>query len=762
MQSFKYALEDEKPRRKKRPNLRRSLAISALVSVASYLALPYAASVATESGRAIAWMIGHPAQAGEGAQEAELSLRQGDKHLHHAEYRTALKCYGDAMRQHPENLKGWDRVRLAAYLLEDVNAPRVEELLPKKAVRARHWVALGGREQAAGRYDAAQAHLERAIALSPANVAAHLRLAEVLADKGQLDQAISLADTATQLAPDTLEPSALRFALRLRRGETEQAGHELISTLGPHLQSEHAPRALALIAEAYLHQGLSLSDVRVQLSKDAPHLGPTVRQLSLLQAYVRHYQINPNWHRDSFERVKELARQIRQAGSHASDGQRQQATGMLLEAHQARAKGFLDRSDIEAARVEVEHALALHNALPGHPRRLADLHAERARLLLLENRPQEATQAFESATKLVPAHRSHIELARIQAGMGVTLLSLGHKDAAREHFKRALQLNPQDDRLLARYFQALHAEKPLNAALKCARVVKEPDVGHLLTRLVHGLAEIGKAGEAKAILRLASSYKLGPGHMAELRGEAAIAARQLETAREALLQALEHRSEARVWRRLAGLELRLANQKDGAPLQQGHHLKSAHDATRHALTLSPDGDAVKMATTIAIRLARHELEKGDAKAAEKVAAEALLLAPRNLDLTIARADALRALTRSEDVVVACREGLSGIADLAAPQHAELRWRLGRELRHLGRNAEALDALAAGLTDAVGAPKPLAAQIWYELAFVHAALEQREEAMNALRQYTVLASFDPNKKARSQSVIALTSKLADAR
>lgn len=762
MQSFKYAFTEEKPRRRRRARTWRALIVASLIGATAYGAWPHVTRVMSESGRLVAWMIGDPAQADERAQEAESSLRQGDTHLQRGEYRTALKCYGDAMRQHPENLKGWDRVRLAAYLLGDAAPPRLEELLPKPAIRARHWLALGLREREAGRFDAAQAHLERATALAPEDAAAQMKLAEVIADKGQLDQAIALAEQATHMAPDSLEALGLWFALRLRQGDTEQACADAIAALQAHLPSERGPHALALMAEAHLHQGLSVSDVRVQLAKAAPQMGPSVRQLSLMQAYVRHYQSNPNWHRDSFLRVKELAAQIRQPGTHASDNERHVATQLLLEAHQARAKRFFDRSDLAASRLEIEHAIALANSLPRNPQRLADLHAERGRLLLLDNRTKEATQAFEAATKLVPTHSSRIELARMQAGMGMMLLSEGHKDAARDHFRRALQLNPGDDRLLARYFQSLQADAPLPAALKCARVVKEPDVAHLLTRLLHGLAEAGKPGEARSILRLASSYKLGPGHLAELRGQAAIAAEQFEPAREALLQAVEHRPEERIWLRLADVEMHLADSQAKSPVKRVRHLMAAHEASRRALTLAPDGEALKRTSEVALNLAQSQLALRDAKSAEAVAERAVLLSPGNPDLALVLADARRVLGRSEGVVDACREGLAGITNLSAPQHAGLRWRLGRELRQLGRHTEALDVLSAGLTEAIAAPKPLATQIWYELAFVHAALEQREEAMNALRQYTVLATFDPEKQARSQGLSALAGKLANAR
>ena len=761
MQSFKYSLPIEKPRRRRPPILRWLLAC-ALVGGLTTAAKPAATWAQTASARWVSWMIGDPARANERAQEAAAILRQGDQHLGKAEYDTAFKCYANALRQHPENLTAWDRARLVTFLTRENRSVSLETILPKAGLRARHWVALAERERAAGRLNSAASLFKQALGALPESVPAHLGLARVLADQGQLESAVEHAQKAILLQPEDLEPPVLLLELRLRRGDTEIACREAVVTFRSHLNTDRGPEALARLAEAYLHQGLSLSDVQIQLAKDAPSLPPTARRLGLMQAYVRHYQRNPNWHRDSFERAKELAAQTRQAGSQASQEERHRAGQLLLDAHRARAQRLLDRSDVAAARQQIEYALALHNSLPKDPRRGAELHAERARLLVVMNRPAQATQALEAAIKLVPSHASRLELARMQANMGITLLSARHMDAAREHFKRAIVLNPADDTFLARYFQALGGIPPLRAALQCARLLKEPDVGEVLTRLVRGLAETGRPKDAGALVRLASHYKVGPGYMAELRAEAALAARKMPEARAALLQAVEHRPTERLWLRLAAVEQGLASVPGTSASQRREHLASALEATRHALSQAPEGLALSQAIQLSQQLAQNYVKAQDARAAEAVAAKAMLLSPHHPELALILADARHTLKRSDGVVAACREGLAGVTDWASPPHAALRWRLGRELRLLGRHPEALEELAAGLTEAAGAPKPLAAQMWYELAFVHAALAQREEALNALRQYAVLAFLDPNRTTRAQAVDTLESKLAKAR
>lgn len=762
MQSFKYAIYTEKPRRPRPHRVWRLILAAAVVSAAGSAGWMQRAHIAAHGSQLLTWMLGDTARANEGAQEAELSLRQGDQHLGRGEYRTALKCYADAMRQHPENLKGWSRVRLASLLLGETKSPDLDGLLPKRESRARHWVQVGRHNQANARLHAARSNLAQALELAPESASAHLALAVVLADLGQLDQGIEHAQKAVEIAPDSLEAIATRFSLELRRGETERACQEGITSLKAHLQRTRTYQALPQLAETYLHQGLSLSDVRVKLSQDAPGATPTVRQLSLMEAYLRHYQSNPNWHRDSFDRVKELAEQTRQPGLHASDGERGQAANFLLKAHQARAKRFLDRSDLDAARRELGHALSLYKSVPKEAHRLADLQAERARLLMLANQPNEALQALEMAVKLNPQHKAREEMARMQAGMGMTLLSAGRAEAAREHMAQALRFRPTDDRLLARYFQTLGAEPSLRTTLQCARAVKDPDVGHILTRLVRGLGEIGKPKEAQSILRLAGNYKLGQGRLAALRAEAALAAGKTEKARESLLLALEHQADVTLWLRLSEVEHQLSRIHSKNRAARMKHLIAAHDAARHGLEQSPEGQAGKRLIAVTIELAQMHLSGKDAKAAETIVSRAALLDPAHPDLAMLLADARRVLKQPEGVIIACREGLDGIVELSDPRHAKLRWRLGRQLRELGRHQEALDELAKGVGEASDAPKTLAAQIWYELAFVHAKLEQREEALNAIRQYATLARFDPHKTSRTKEVNALEAVLAQAR
>jgi tetratricopeptide (TPR) repeat protein len=155
------------------------------------------------------------------------------------------------------------------------------------------------------------------------------------------------------------------------------------------------------------------------------------------------------------------------------------------------------------------------------------------------------------------------------------------------------------------------------------------------------------------------------------------------------------------------------------------------------------------------------LAAGDAVRAEHVAAAAAVLAPRDPDVALLLADACLVRALWGAAREACVAGLAGITRPSDPRHASLRLRLGRSLRKLGQPAEAVAALAVGVSDAASPSPRQAAELWYELAFAHLAADQREEALNATRQYARFAGQDPQGKRRATEVQQLAAKLAPA-
>jgi tetratricopeptide (TPR) repeat protein len=244
--------------------------------------------------------------------------------------------------------------------------------------------------------------------------------------------------------------------------------------------------------------------------------------------------------------------------------------------------------------------------------------------------------------------------------------------------------------------------------------------------------------------------------MAVVRAEASRAAGQRTVARDALLQALEREPSAMLWLRLGAVEAELA---DAFAARNRHeavteHLALAIDAYNHAIAVEPDGEAPATALEATRDLTRHLLGLGMAQAAERRAAEGRVLAPNDPALALLHAEGLGKLGRNQELRLACVEGLAGLTRRADPLAAQLHLRHGQVLRKLKRPAEAVEALKAGLAGEVAAAPASCADLWYELAFAHADAAQREEALNASRQYVFWSLHDRMQKPRVAAVQAL--------
>ncbi|MEB3330713.1 MAG: hypothetical protein VKQ33_15920 [Candidatus Sericytochromatia bacterium] len=697
--------------------------------------------------------------ADEQGRAAEGLLRQGDGHLARAEHRAAARAYAEALQVAPDRLEAWDRAVLAAYMQGETRQPEPQALLASEGAQVRLYRALAERARSGGLREAARAWLTEAERLAPDDASVLAARARLAVGDGALDQALAASQRALAAAPGVPDLHRVLFEVRLARGDVEAGCQEVLARLRPTLARDESGDAAALVAEAYIRQGLAPEEVRRRLASDTPHLRTAARKLVLARAYQRHYLSNPNWYRDAFDRVRGLVEEVRRRDSDALGAERLVAVRLLLEARRARLARFVERGDLEAAVAEAGQATLVASRLPPAERGLpADLHAERGRLLTLLGRPQDAMRAFEAAVRVQPGHRARLELARLEAGTGVTLLSAGQRQPALLHLRRAAVLHPEDDGILARLYQAQGTGATMQAVLACARLVREREIGTVFARLTHGLSQVRRPAEAAALVSLAGSLRLPPGRLAALRAEAARAAGRTSEARRLLLQALEHAPSSALWLRLAAVDAAAGRDGKAPAAKRRRHLVDALEATRHALALEPDGPALAQLVRLHTELAEAHLAAGDAARAEHFAAAVAVLVPRDPSVAVLLAEARLARARWSEARDACLAGLTGLARQTDPRHASLRLRLGRALRKLNRPVEAVEALAVG-TSAAASPAPRqAAELWYELAFAHAAAAQPAESLSAARQYAHLAPHDPRGKARASEVQQLVASL----
>jgi tetratricopeptide (TPR) repeat protein len=266
----------------------------------------------------------------------------------------------------------------------------------------------------------------------------------------------------------------------------------------------------------------------------------------------------------------------------------------------------------------------------------------------------------------------------------------------------------------------------------------------VLTIALNGMERAGKAKQAQKLYD--NAYKsLLPGDRGPAKAELLAGEGKLQEARALLAGAPPS---APHWRRMAEWDKALQGPARAAALDR------AIDAYRHALALSADDHDRALLLGASRERVELALAKGDAKAAAKGAAEALQMDPRNPALNLVLATALEKSADATGAIGACREGIKGLQGQGDPLHAPLRNRLGTLYQGQKRYNEAIAEFKAGLDDAVHATPAQSADLYYGLAVVHAANGDREEAINAIRQYVFWSMHDPHQAARVPQLQAL--------
>lgn len=717
--------------------------------VAGMLGLAATTSLAPPSAP-IGWLIGRPVNAEENGQRVEVLVGEAERHMRRGEFAGAIKRYDEALRSGPTRVTSYRGAVLARYLQGERQPPPLAEILPDPAGRMNFLLALAADERERGHLADAQETLTQAIALAPDDPRGHVGLGGILESREDWQGALASYEQALRLDPQNLAAGAARITLLYRQGELDVAVAEVRRLYGPLVASSREPEIQVGLLEAYMHQNLPLADIRRRFAHDAPAFTPSERMLLLARAYLRHYRVNPNWNRDSFDRVLEVCRELELEGIGATERQRHEAARLLSEVHAARGKRFFERGDIEASRAEFERALRQAPLLPEDKLLRADLQAERARLLTLAGKTTEAQRAREAALLLVPEHPCKIELARTQASLGATLLAAGKTVDSLAHLQKALHLLPTDEQLLARTYVALTVAKRPTPLVACARAIGSgtPDDNELFQRLARGLGRLGKTQEVRELVAIAGRSHLTPQTLAAVGAEAAAAAGDRTTARAELLRALEHQPSPSLWHRLGTLELERAAQDP--PSVRPAHLGQALDAFRHALAtapVSPPPPAFASVLEVTADLATLALQQGDVAQAQRYALEGTLLQPSHPGLGALLAESLMRQGQLEGARIACVRALRGLNAPNDPAHAPLCERLSSILRKQKRFGEAIAVIKEGLAPEVEASPAACASLHFTLAFAHAENGQREEALNAVRQYVFWSIHDKEQTAR---------------
>ncbi len=287
------------------------------------------------------------------------------------DYHSEITIFEDALAKNPRSVKLLNSVA-GAYL--DSGQPRRAIDLLREAHQIKPtfidtWFNLGNAQMALKNNELAEAAFRQAIDLVPIHNKAHLNLATVLLDKGDLDQAAFHANRAMELRPEDWRPHVTLGAIAYQRDEMDLAASHFAQalTLNPYSPEALLNLGMVMSRRKQFRHAVTLLD---QAALFAPNDADIHHELALALAQTG----EPS---DSQRAVASLQRAIQLS---PANGPMHDNLGQML------ARG----GDIEAA------ALAFDRAVELMPQRLATRNNYAMTLLLL-NRVEEAVTQYEAA-----------------------------------------------------------------------------------------------------------------------------------------------------------------------------------------------------------------------------------------------------------------------------------------------------------------------------------------------------------------------------
>ena len=331
-----------------------------------------------------------------------------------------------------------------------------------------------------GQYEEAEAELRGALELEPRNKVFFLNMGEAHRYQGEYELALASYRKSLEIDPD----------FPLAHAGTGDA----LLNLGRHGE-----------ALAVLERGASLPQKAMSEGAIQYLLGRTRLEMDQVDRAEEHFQraldivpldVNP---------LHDLAR-IR-----ISKGRIDDAAAYLQRARELgsrSAAAFKDAGEAFAQHGRYEEALEAYGTALEIDPELAEAHLGRGNALFRTQRYEEAIESMAAAAAAQPNLRTEGSFHRF---MGTSLQELGQVEAATEHFRQALQIDPRDDVALdhlalfhfrgQRYAQALELYEDL--------VEIKPSNAQANANLASVLASLGRYDDA--IRRFQRALSLDPG-----------------------------------------------------------------------------------------------------------------------------------------------------------------------------------------------------------------------------------------------------------
>jgi putative PEP-CTERM system TPR-repeat lipoprotein len=388
---------------------------------------------------------------------------------------------------------------------------------------------------AAGEFEAARTRAELALKAAPDSAPANILLGNALAGLNETDKAVKQIEQAISLDPSYAPAWTALGAVQFRAGTREDAANAFQKAVDLAPRSVEARLALANFQWASGDLGTAERTLKTALSID-PNNTEIHRTLALLYLSARRVA-------DAEPHFKALASepggQIALADYYTGAGDREKALAVLhavesgSDKNEARA-ATLRISALEYSTGRKTDAYQIVDRVIQESPKYADARIAKARMLLMDKMPDQASKEAQEAVKLAAGS------VAAQYTLGLTAIARNDATAAEDAFQNVLKLNPRAAAARLQLARLQLARGQAADALESAEEVSrqrpdDVDAAVLMSRSLRAQGDLPRA-ERELATRISRHPDAAPLHLE--RGWLALQGSDVASARKSFEDAL--------------------------------------------------------------------------------------------------------------------------------------------------------------------------------------------------------------------------------
>jgi tetratricopeptide (TPR) repeat protein len=387
----------------------------------------------------------------------------------------------------------------------------------------------------AGEFEAARTRAELALTNSPNNAPASILLGSALAGLNQTDKAIKQIEQAISLDPSYAPAWTALGAVQFRSGGNARAAEAFQKAVELAPQSVDARLALAnyqwasgdsKAAEATLKSALALDQANTEVHRTLALLYLSTRRVAEAEPHFQALTTEPGG-------------RLALADYYAGAGNPEKAMTVLRAVEAGTDKNEAKAASLRIASLEYaagrqHQAYAIVDRLIHDNPRYEEAHVAKARMLLIDQKPDEAAKEAQEAVKLAAGS------VAAQYTLGLTAIARNDRPAAESAFQNVLKLNPRAGAARLQLARLQLARGDAAEALKGAEQVSDerPDdveAAVLMSRSLRAQGDLSRA-ERELAQRISRNPGAAPLHVE--RGWVALQGNEVPAARKSFEDAL--------------------------------------------------------------------------------------------------------------------------------------------------------------------------------------------------------------------------------